>query len=263
MTNSPAPFSDDDLSADLDDEAGIDVRARILEDPQASARRTELAEAARWLADSPVARLPDEQVDALVANALEVSAAPALPRRAGRSGAPWLVAAAVIVLVGIGLSLIWTGREDSTETSANASTTATATDQESSAEDAADQDPTTDVGREASAAEPGAIAATPFLGTFDDADALRAALADSSPAEVTADTSIDAPSTSALARCEQQLQITLELEGPPLATGYASVGGQLVLVYEWDHESFTDGRPTTLVTAVGSDACDQVALFER
>jgi hypothetical protein len=71
------------------------------------------------------------------------------------------------------------------------------------------------------------------------------------------------PSSEALARCEQQLQITLELDDAPLASGYAVVDGRLVLVYEWDHESFTDGRPTTLVTAVGNDACDEVALFER
>jgi hypothetical protein len=259
MTHDPAPLSDDDLSADLDDEAGIDVRARLIDDPRAAARQAELASAARWLRGAPAVDLADDQIDALVAGALEALDTPESPRGSRRAAGPWLVAAAVVALMAVGLTMIWSGRENDADTAAAPTTTVAADVQSDS--DTAEERLTSP---ESESAAPSTTSSdSPYLGTFADAEGLRGALASSLAADATTESPIAAPSAATVARCEQQLQISLELNGEPRASGYAVVDDRLVLVYEWDHESFVDGRPTTLVTAVGGDACDEVALFER
>ena len=71
------------------------------------------------------------------------------------------------------------------------------------------------------------------------------------------------PDDAAIDRCAELLQITLSLEGAPLQTGYATVAGEPVLVYEFAATSSSDGSDTTLVGVVGVDACEQVVIFER
>jgi hypothetical protein len=276
MSDLPSPsFSDDDLSADLDGELDAETHARIAGDPVARARQAELAAAAAFVA-TPVSPLDADVADRLVTTAA------ATPRRRGRGPTPWLVAAAVILLVAVGMTLVWSGRDTGSDEASSQRTAADAAEPETEldATEGTEAPPTTlspdaaagaldgatpERGTSSESVTSGAPSTAPFLGSFDDADELRTAfattLAPADEAEPPAD--VEVPFDEAFTRCAEQLAFTLDLDGDPLASGYAVVDGMLVLVYEWDHESFEDGRPTTLVTAVGRDACDEVALFER
>ena len=105
------------------------------------------------------------------------------------------------------------------------------------------------------------------LGTFASGAELREALASSFPATAnttrTDSTAGALPAPAAVDRCATQLQVTLELDGDPLQVGVATVDGDPVLVYEFATTATDDGSPTTLVAAVGVDACDPIELFER
>jgi hypothetical protein len=283
MSTEPTPLTDDDLSADLDGEASPEVRARIAADPAAQARRAELAAAAARLEGAAVAPLPHHQVDALIASALDEPLAPgAVAGRHRRSVPQWAVAAVLVLLVGAGLALIWSGRtDDAKEMSAGDAATTAEQAGDAGADEAVPDDLVLPdhgggAGMESSASTSGEATSTTspptasalgpltFLGTFGSGDELRSALATSfSPAPDADGTVVAAPSDAATERCQDQLEITLELEGGPTARGYAVVDGETVLVYEYDRASFADGSPTQLVAAVGVDACQQVVFFER
>jgi hypothetical protein len=297
MTDHPTPpSSDEELSASLDGELDpartTELTARLEVDPALRARRAALASAADRVRE-PVAPLDAATVDELVANALAAPVVP-LPARATRGPAPWLVAAAITLLVAVGLGLVWSGRDggasDQASTGADASSSAGATVDESTAErtdpDASDgastealdtSGDTAEAPAESSEGAPtstippmdAAIAPPVDLGTFATGDDLRAALADAFPVpgpELGSGTSPNAtvaPSSEQVERCATQLQVTLELEDGPLQVGYAAVEDAPVLVYEFAADSFADGSPTTLVAAVGTEACEQVVFFER
>ena len=305
MTDHP-PLTDDDLSLALDGEADAELLARIAADPDAEARLERMRAAAELVGSTPVPPLSDGAVDELIANAVDAPVAPTVAagtrRRAQRGATPWLVAAAVIVLMAVGLSLVWAGRStdddqasatlasqsaDSAESSGGGGSNADSSfskDGSTAADEGLDSlagghgAPTT-VAPESSS---GRAAALPllYLGPYDPADALRDATASSfadawkaSGSQIAyqgsaSDTSTgtqaqDPPSPDAVDRCGDQLQVTLSTKAAPVQTGYATVDAKQVLVYEFAAASARDGKETTLVAAVGTDACDEVVIFER
>ncbi|MCU1372331.1 MAG: hypothetical protein JWO77_3525 [Ilumatobacteraceae bacterium] len=302
MTDPTTP-SDDDLSLALDGEADAELQARIDASLEALARLEELRAAAAQVA-APVAPLDDDTVDTLITAALDTPVAP--PRvaaRRRRGATPWLVAASVILLMAVGLSLVWAGR-GSEDDQAGASRTASGQQDTSAGDGDAESSFSGTGSSSAEASDPPADAATPgghgspttvvpsssaelpvlYLGSYDDADELRTATATSfadalkasgtalqydttEPADeqtgATTRTEADMPSAKAVDRCAQQLQVTLSMKAGPLQTGYATVDDRSVLVYEFAAASARDGKETTLVAAVGVDACDEVVIFER
>lgn len=299
MTDHPTP-TDDDLSLALDGEADPELLARIEADPDATARLDAMRAAAGQVA-TPVEPLDGATVGALITTALDTPIAPERRASGGpRRATPWLVAASVIVLMAIGLSLVWAGR-GTEEDQAGASRTAA--DAEASQElgeggDGAAESSFSESGSGNAADEPATapgsgghssattIAANPtaglpvsFLGDYASGADLREATAasfaealSSSGSSATFDSpdpqnrntrTPTAPSEASVDRCAQQLQVALSLKTNPIQVGYATVDDRDVLVYEFATTSVADGSETTLVAAVGKDACDEVVLFER
>jgi hypothetical protein len=296
MTDHPAP-TDEDLSLALDGAADDDLLARIEADPAARARLDRMRRAAALVA-APVAPLDDEVVDGLISTAVDAPVAPPRPARRPSGAAPWLVAAAVILLMAVGLSLVWAGRGADDDQ-------ASATFQDKTAETAgasSDGEPDSSFGSQegtgagmaagghgapTTTASPTASTAADlpilYLGSYASGDALREATATSfadawkaSGSPLSYDTGAPrsdeassaravprAPTDAAIDRCAQQLQVTLSTEAPPIQTGYARVDGKDVLAYEFATPSARTGKETTLVAAVGVDACDAVVIFER
>ncbi|MCB0964924.1 MAG: hypothetical protein KDA98_16730, partial [Acidimicrobiales bacterium] len=241
MNDDPTPLTDEELSAAVDGEADAALLARIEADPTARARRDELRAAADQVAALPPVELGAADVDRLIATALDAPTAPAAPARAV-ARTTWLVAAAVIVLVAIGLGLVLSGRdagddvassdgiESSQATEAFDAVGGSTEDGAATAElapDAADSEApasttTAPGGDEASAA-------LVDLGTFASGAELREALASSFPATAnttrTDSTAGALPAPAAVDHCATQLQVTLELDGDPLQVGVATVDG--------------------------------------
>ncbi|WP_421117986.1 hypothetical protein ACE2AJ_11285 [Aquihabitans daechungensis] len=303
MTDHPTP-TDDDLSLALDGEADAELLARIDADPAARARLEQLRGAAGLVGDATVPPLDDDVVDQLIATAVDTPMAPPRPASSRASGAtPWLVAAAVIVLMAIGLSLVWAGRStDEDQASATKSDAATLQESSDATESSGGSSDSSfsagDAGAESEMGLPGGhgapttTAATAsrsadlpvlYLGSYPSGAKLREATARSfadawkasgSPLVFDADDSApedsanarlqqEQPSARAVSRCADQLRVTLSLQGDPIQTGYATVDDKPVLVYEFATTSARSDAPTTLVAAVGVDACDEVVIFER
>ena len=301
MTDHSTP-TDDDLSLAHDGEADAELLARIEASPEAQARLEQLRAASRLVGNAPVPPLADGTVDELIATALDTPVAPA--RRTSttsrrRGAAPWLVAASVVLLMAVGLSLVWAGRssDDDQASATKASESAdgieaagggsVADSASPSAEErtAAGMVPGGHGAPTTTAAATGSQAVPPivYLGTYPSGDRLRAATASSFTEALDASgsplefgdpdpgaggeeinrTMPAPPAQTAVDRCAEQLQITLSLEAGPLQTGYAVVDDTDVLVYEFATTSARDAKETTLVAAVGADACDEVVLFER
>jgi hypothetical protein len=293
MNDQPTPLSDDELSAALDGEVDADTQARIDADPEAGARTAELAAASELLAGASVPPLDAATVDDLIGTALDAPVAPARPQSAGqrRGPAPWLVAAGVAVLMAVGLTLIWSGRNDEDQTASfdnvsaeiKSSDSGGASSGSGGGSDAADAPPDHDPTTTGSTADSGEASASTIpptstrtltavdLGTFADGDALRAELAEGSEdGWVSSEGTVgdgsarsSAPTEDAFDRCAEQLQVTLKLDDPAIRMGYATVADKPVVVYEFPTVSSRTGDPTTLVAAVGVDACEQVIIFER
>jgi hypothetical protein len=285
-TDPPTPFTDDDLSADLDGEVTSAVHDAIEDDPAARARRAELARARALVASSSTPSLAPDVAERLLDAAIDAAdrpLAPVAPLRRWRGPAPWQVAAAVILLVAVGLSLVYTGRDQVDDL---ASTAATSLDDGAEGEQLAGGseglDGSNGAGPEAldlpphggdlatsAPASRGGVAESAgpeatYLGSFGSADELRAALALVTEADQTVQApAIDPPSVASLDRCDDQIQVVLEIDAPASIRGYALVDGRVVLVYEYARPSFADGTPTTLVVGVGVEACEQVITFER
>jgi hypothetical protein len=285
MTENPTP-TDEELSLVLDGEAGDELVARVEGDPAARARLEELRRTTDALRASSVPPLADGAVDDLVATALDTPIAPGRPAAPARSRAvPWLVAASVLILVAVGLTLVWSGRSAddeqaggarSSDATAEAALTESAPQGDASAGASAPLgghgSPTTTPSAQSSRT---ADLPVPYLGAYASGDELRAATATSfaAAAEVTSTATApgtgsttkasSAPTDAAVDRCAQQLQVTLNLKAPPTGAGYATVDGRDVVAYEFPATSARDGKDTTLVAAVGVAACDQVVIFER
>jgi hypothetical protein len=277
---SPSPASDEDLSASIDGELDDLRSAQLRADPANAARLDQLHDVVRRLGE-PVDALRDSTVDRLVATAIDGAEAPPAPSGRLRGPSPWLVAAAIVVLLAVGLTLVWRGRGSDHETTANAAASAEQTAGSASIDDAAkgesgtattlspsagsDHGIDTDVVPTTTIPETLATAAPLDLGTFADGDSLREALATAFPTTpATADLTAGAvPPTDKIARCDAQLQVTLKLDDAATHIGYAEVAGRSVLVYEFAAEDLRNGSATTMVAAVGTDACDQVVIFQR
>lgn len=297
MTDPTTP-TDDDLSLALDGAADAELLARIEASPGAQARLGELRAAAA-LVSTPVEPLDGDTVDDLVAAALDAPVAP-LVRSSSRGNrrTPWLVAASVIVLMAVGLTLVWAGR-GTEDDQASADRTSAESVQKSDGEADSSFAESSDGGGSAAESSPlpgghGAPTTVPpatantvdlpvsYLGSYPDGDALREATATSFADALRASDSTAAydssgrgsgqeqsramakvPSDASVDRCAEQLQITLSLKAGPIQTGYATVDDQPALVYEFAATSARNGKETTLVAAVGADACNEIVLFER
>ena len=66
-----------------------------------------------------------------------------------------------------------------------------------------------------------------------------------------------------LDRCGALMQTLLRLTKPANRWGVATIGGQSALVYEFSGPSFKTGKATTIVAAVGPQACNPIVTFER
>lgn len=283
MNDHHPPLSDDDLSAVLDGLADetLDARARS----EAAPRLAALAAARSTLAAATVAPLADDVVDRLVTTALRAGSEvtdppgtldpipsiapvhPAAPTRSGRRVPTWLVAAAVVVMMAVGVALIGTDRHGPTakfETvgaSINANDTTEADDRAAGATSAPEGAVAGQAGAPATttgAADETATIAVSDLGTFEDAAALRTALR-TGFGPGTAATPIP---SAALDRCRQQVQVSLSLTTDPTRTGRAKVAGREVFVYVFSYSAAGPGI-TELVAGVGRDACDPVVTFQR
>ncbi len=303
MTDQPTP-TDDDLSLALDGEADDELLARIEASPAAQARLAELQAAADLVAGTSIPTLDGDAVDELISTALDTPVAPSrgVSASRGRGGAtPWLVAASVILLMAVGLSLVWAGQSSDDDQASATFATGDAAQFEASAESGADGAFSAEDGTGESSGAPSPVtgshgapttapSAAPaadltvvYLGTYPSGDQLREATASSfadalrmngsafSGDQAETATDIDAtgrraqapPSDAAVNRCAQQLQVTLKLDTAPIQAGYANVDDREVLVYEFTATSARTDEETTLVAAVGADACDEVVIFER
>ena len=291
MNEHPMP-TDEELSAAIDGEADAELLDRIEASPEARARMAELQAASELVAGAPVDPLADDEVDSLIAGALDAPVAPARPV-AARGRTPWFVAASVILLMAAGLTLIWAGRGDESDQASSAGSSESAAldsaaDATTVARTPAEMAPASggstlsDQAGSGETGSPAFSASGPlYLGSFADGDALREATATSFAAAAakaaeaeSSDTTTGTPTSdarstptppadAAVSRCADQLKVTLSQKAAPTTSAYATVDGREVLVYEFATTSLSDGKATTLVAAVGSAACEQVVIFER
>jgi negative regulator of sigma E activity len=283
------PLSDDDLSAIIDGEADDDDVARFTGDAVAKDRVRELQAASDLLRTTTVESLPAASVDDLVAAALgaldadpapdedsvtdhdaatPVEPVPLASRRRGRSTSSWLVAAAVVILAGIGLTLVWGGTRGTTHDD-QAADTASATSSTAAAG-------RSNVDAAVGGAEPGAsveekpkatVTATslPDLGTYDSVADLRTGLKGGFPANAEAYPVATAPTATDIERCAGQTYEIFEPEGisdQPVREGAATVGGKPYLVFVFDLDKPV-GTATQLYTAVEVVTCDPQANWVR
>ena len=315
MTSSPPPLDDLQLSDALDGDAGPDVTARLAADPAARARLDQLRAARDLVAAGEGAPLPGATVDRLVAAALDSLdatdatdtdpvatgqgddgdsdsdgqgegdsegdgthpiVAPGPSRRTG-SVPPWLVAAVVLLLLGIGLTLVYTGRDADTDVAfdtvgssiadGSAATDAgRSTDEETAALESGDAAAGTAEDASSTTGAPLAgTASAPVLvplGSFPDPDALRVHLRDGFP-EAAPDA---APATEtdvdAAFRCLGKIDGMFNTGSEPAHVGLATVANEPTVVYELPYRT-DDGRDTTLVVAVGELTCIPSLSFQR
>jgi hypothetical protein len=295
MTDHPPPLSDEDLSAALDGEAGPDVEARLAADPQAHERAAALAAARDAVATAPEPLGADE-VDGLIVIALDPDAStaadagsaggsiddaavmPLPPRRRGRPPV-WLAAAAIAVLLGIGLVLIWSGRSsepDRRSTAQSGALESRSAGEASSGAKATVLAPTATSSGADDRAKSADAATTGDLGSYPSVAAFRRAFATSFPAHRDESAPTASYSTAQFDRCAEQLQQTLALPAGPTHQGSATIAGKPVLVYEFAGSAATSpatstsatstsvtGTSATTVAAVGTVACEPVSIFQR
>lgn len=301
------PLTDEDLSAVIDGEADAPLVARVDADPAAQQRLQAMRAAAEALRATPVPGLDPSTIDSLIGRAISEGAQPeptasndagsatvtplAPPRSASGTGPRWLAAAAIVVLVAVGLALVWTGTRGSEEDTAAVTSTEASADQGAgrAGEGSGPADPDDGVATEDSASEdsageapqpgdtpeavpPGPVGSDPFtpgdpggvpsLGSFDTITDLREALRDDFPSGAPSSTDI-AQDQALVDRCDLLMQEVFSLPADARAVGVAEVDGEDLLVYEYDAPSQRDGSPTTFVTANEPDSCDALLSFER
>lgn len=281
MTDETRPVSDEDVSSVVDGLADDDTAARVR--AQAGARLTAFEDSRRLVGEAGVAPLPADIVDELVANAVaaltdeakddvsstESITTPQQPvRDRARTAVPaWLVAAAVVVMMAIGITLIGTGRNNETASKFTTVGSSISADDSRAAEESAASAPSADAGAAATTTVAGATAGSVSdatsvteLGDFADPDALRVALRVGFGA-------LDAPSrelpTVVVERCQSQAEVTLALTGDPTNVGVATVAKREVLVYVYPYQVDDHPDVTQIVVARGRDACDPVLTFQR
>ncbi len=314
MSTELPPLDDLDLSAVLDGEADEAVLERLSADPAAQARLGQIEAVRALVATAPVPEPSADQVDALVATAIAAAdidptsgahgapndtrsgaehltgTTPVPASRRSRAVPPWLVAAAVVVLVALGLSLVWMGRDADTQVAfdqvgasidsqATSGADAGASRNESFDDDAEAPDtaaaemapdalledapsgaPTT-TGPRSGADVPTLV----HLGEFSDVDALREHLREGFPADPSdgslPETGIEDDLAAAF-RCLGKVDGLFEPAGDPTDVGLAIVDGQPNVVYDLPYVT-DEGRETTLVIAVDEVSCIPVLAFQR
>lgn len=298
MTDFPTSLSDEELSAILDGEAGPQIADRLSGDPAAQARLQELT-AARDLIRTPVEPLDAATVDQLVAGAIAAGGAPAThagggalddqvvaplaPRSTRRAPTQFLVAAAVVAMVAVGLALVWSGTrvsDEPTETATELPDTADpngARDRGTSNDDAggsAEAEPAEvpDDAPDGHGAVPSTIPADEAeeaaelvdLGHFRSENDLRNELRAAFPPGAGTVPDDEAPSVASVDRCTEQARTILgdEVDGEPTGQGLAVLDARDTLVFEFAATSVT-GEPTTLVSVVDLQTCDLVLNFYR
>lgn len=307
MTTTPPPFDDLDLSAVLDGDADPALAARIAADPEAQVELDRRRTARDLLAAATVPALADRTVDRLVAAALHAGEAGSpvgaeagpddldhaevmapLTRRRSQPAPAWLVAAAVLMLMGIGLTLVYTGRDDpelaldtvsssniATDTDGAAATAADAANEEAATQpDAAvaespaelpDPAPPDDSSASTTAAPSDRAPVLILLGAFEDADALRVHLHDGFPSAADG-TGVTSTATEtdvdAAFRCLGKIDTMFGTGSDPVHVGLATVADEATVVYELPYQT-DGGRDTTLVVAVGELTCIPSLSFQR
>lgn len=301
MTEPLLPLSDEDLSAYLDDEVSAEVRARIEADPDALAEVRSLALARDLVAGSQPPPLAPDVVDSMISRALDgldpstesagapdsADDAPLAPptaigrRRRGRSSTSttWMVAAAVVALVAIGLGMVWSGVQ-STETSDTAGTADTVASE--AERQAARQEADASEGEASDAAggvfeEPPAASLRPAevvdLGTFTTGAELRRSLAQGFPAgsdtvtadQVEGDTADDSATITVgqVDSCIQQLGLRHEPDAEVVDVGVATLSEQHYLVFDLAlAEAHEAGDHLVAVVAV-DHGCSPLITFYR
>ncbi len=321
MTEPLPPLSDGDLSAVLDGEAATDVTERAQADPVAQARIDAFRTARDSLRAAPVPALDRSVVDELVARALDQTDAPATsgalvtdgggpdadpsedadpddasadevvvplaPPRGRSGGAPrWLVAAAIVALVAIGLGLIWSGRDDRGTETAEVNPSAGQFDADDAsgagagggAEDNVAAEENTDVAAEPPIApDPGVPTTSPGgppgtadparsvtdLGPYASLEDLRTSLGVSFPTERLPLGPGVGPSAAAIDRCQLLMMEVFDLPSEATRFGQATIEGEDLLVFEFAAPSAADGSPTTFLTVNEPTSCDARLSFER
>jgi hypothetical protein len=290
MTSTPSPLDDDLLSSVLDGDADAATVARIAADPSASSRLSQLHDAQGMLAASSVPPLGDDVITAMIDSAVQTTSEHddqepdrdgVVPIPSSRTGPVpgWLVAAVVLILMGIGLTLVYTGR-DQAEVAFNAVGSSIGTSDDGSG-DLADRGEASAVAPDAAApAESeaaGAEATTTAsagsetsddvpvlvpLGDFTDSDALRVHLRDGFPQPDESTPPSSEADLDAAFRCLGKVDAMFNTDGDPVNVGLATVAGDRTVVYELPYET-DDGTATTLVLAVGELSCIPVLGFQR
>jgi hypothetical protein len=290
----PPPLTDEDLCAVIDGEARSELLERVAADADAQARLAQLRAASTAVAGATVPPLAPAVADSLITRALAAAdgvdepqtqdpAVVPIPR--GRRLPPtWLVAAAVLVLVAIGVGLIVAGSGN--HTSSTDATTALGASSHSAEKSAgADSTSAGSTGAGRSPSTGGAAATTtrpnqtpaldngltvdasgvgPILdyGRFGDSDALRKAFATSWAAGARhGGTPEETVSAKSAERCGEQVASLLSLRVGPDHIATAKVGSEPVLIYEFPAKASSDGRAT--VAAVSVATCAPVVIFER
>ncbi len=311
MTSDHPPLDDLDLSAVLDGDASDDVLARLEGDPAAVERLERLRATRDAVADASVQPLPGATVDALIARAIDAGGATAdpspartdeggaggtaaddgivapLPSRRRKPVPTWAVAAVVVALVAIGLTLVWGGLDGGDDDVAFETIGASIVDdgarqgQEATSDAAGDSEANAPEGEPdgasagsshfegdatTTAPAPGIDSSIPpvvALGDFADADALRVHLRDAFPTDSVEDDGSRADDVlAATARCTGKLDGLFGAGGEPSVVGSATVAGEAVVAYEVPFTT-DQGRDTTLVMAVGEVTCIPVLSFQR
>lgn len=260
------PAGDDDelVSAVLDGEATQAETDRVRSDPVLAARLEQFRQAAAALAGPPPP-LPDDQRRAVLERALaaglgpgEGSEAPApvaplSPGRSSRRVPPaLLVAAAVIVMVAVGLALLLNGTGGPNRSNRASRATSSGTGSQASGKAQAGVDTGArnnsgtgqgDVGPHGNATQPAPTSAAgegtpalPYLGTFANADELRNALGALDP-NTLRPTGPPTPPDGSGSYTQAQLQRCAQIPrgyehqlGQPLAFAHAKVNGDSVVV---------------------------------
>lgn len=284
MTTEPPPLTDEDLSAVLDGEADPDVAARAQVEPAARARLDELHTVRRALQRAPLPALDHITIDGLIDRALEETeqpvVAPPITRRGYATTPRWLVAAAVIALVAVGLGLVWSGRDRGNDVTTTASGQLSTGDK-SAAGSGADGNTQGQRSPERSSSSPGGSQADATaadstarselspqssvidLGEYGTLSDLRAALKTSFPTDSPSSNGVEPPSQATVERCAALMTQVFQLPNPATHVGRARVEARDVLVYEFDAPSVRDGAPTTFITVNEPQSCDAQLSFER
>lgn len=293
MTDPRHPLTDEDLSAVLDGEAPDGVLGRVQADAGARARLEQLSGARQAVAGASVDPLDPAVVDDLVGRAVRAAdelpghgsgtadvVAPLRPsRRTPRGLPPSLVAAVVVVLAGLGLVLVWSGRDRPTaRDQAGVSSPVSASADEGraaggagSSAPGAEKAPGTaaDTAATTGASSSADVAGLVPLGAFDTPDQLRTRIKDGlAPEARTADrdpasAAAYQASAAAVDRCDAQVRAVFEIEGAADQRGVATIDGDQILVYRYRYSTEEAPQATTLAVAARSDTCDVVLSFVR